>query len=77
MDAISRDDAVARFAAFLDQEISTGQQGNRMVKLCIGRGGVICSIQGLARPEPYAWLPAVTAGSGEGKKVLTPEPAGR
>lgn len=55
--AIDRDEAIARFAAFLDQQIATGLQGNRLVRVSLGRGGVICSLQALEKPERFLPLP--------------------
>ena len=69
MDAITRDDAIARFTRFLDEQLASGRQGERAVTFSIDERRRICSIKGIDAPPRPKRLPPTLG--------LTPQPPGR
>lgn len=58
---ICRDEAVARFAAFLDQQIASGRQGERHVAFSLDHAMRITTLKAIDSPHRYKRLPASAA----------------
>lgn len=65
MDAITRDEALARIAAFLDQQIETGKQGERLIAVNFNSRRQITSVKATAAPPKLAPLPASCLDAGD------------
>lgn len=72
MDAISRDDAIARFARFLDEQLAEGKQGEKWIAVNFDRERRITSVKATAMPPRFKPLPPAAA-----EADLTAEPPGR
>lgn len=59
---ISRDDAVAMFAAFLDRERATGKQGQRCVAFSLDHKMRITTVKATDAPPKFERLPPATSG---------------
>lgn len=59
---ISRDDAVAMFANFLDEQIATGKQGERMIVFSLDTKRRITTVKATAAPPKLVRLPRFTSG---------------
>lgn len=67
---ITRDDAIARFAAFVDQQIAAGKQGTRHVEFSIDAKQRITSLRATALPPKLERLPPVNIAASPREKNL-------